>query len=167
VFPGNRFVSSSLLFVEPRVFILEIRIIFSRGGGGFQNTYSKATCLYRFQWFYRRTCSHTGNMYRFSCFIQNTCSQAASLYHVRFFCRSTCSYTGSLEYLFSYWTFVPFTLGGFPERLFSCSFFLGDFRSIFSHTCSLHRFSFFFQGMCSQVTSLYRFQGIDIEMRPR
>ena len=34
VFPGNRFVSSSLLFVEPRVLILEIRIIFSRGGGG-------------------------------------------------------------------------------------------------------------------------------------
>ena len=34
VFPGYRFVSSSLVFVEPRVLILEIRIIFRWGGGG-------------------------------------------------------------------------------------------------------------------------------------
>ena len=56
------------------------------------------------------------------------------MYRVRWFCPSMCSYTGSLEYMFSYWTFVPFTLGGFPEHLFPHSFFLGVFRSIFSHT---------------------------------
>jgi hypothetical protein len=33
--------------------------------------------------------------------------------------------------MFSYWTFVPFTLGGFPEHLFSYSFFWEFFGASF------------------------------------
>jgi hypothetical protein len=36
-----------------------------------------------------------------------------------------------LQYLFSYWTFVPFTLGIFPEHLFSHIFFCGVFGASF------------------------------------
>jgi hypothetical protein len=53
------------------------------------------------------------------------------LYRGRWFCPSTCSYTESLEYVFSYWTFVPFTLGGFPEHLFSYIFFWEFFGASF------------------------------------
>ena len=48
-------------------------------------------------------------------------------------CRSTCSNSGSLEYLFSYWTCVPFTLGGFPEHLFSYNFFWFFSEHLFSY----------------------------------
>jgi hypothetical protein len=48
-------------------------------------------------------------------------------------CRSTCSNSGSLEYLFSYWTCVPFTLGGFPEHLFSYNLFCFFSEHLFSY----------------------------------
>ena len=48
-------------------------------------------------------------------------------------CRSTCSNSGSLEYLFSYWTCVPFTLGGFPEHLFSYNLFWFFSEHLFSY----------------------------------
>jgi hypothetical protein len=152
VLSGYKFVSSSLIFVGARVFILENRIIFTCFF--LQNTCSQAKYLHRLHWFlsehvfsYWKLVSFLAVLFRTRVPMLQVCIVFAG------FCRSTCSYTGSLEYLFSYWTFVPFTLGGF--------------RSIFSHTLSLYRFSWFFQGMCSQATSLHRFQLVDIEIWPR
>ena len=48
VFPGYTFVSSSMVFVGPRILILDIRIVLS---WGVKKTCSQSTYLYRFHWF--------------------------------------------------------------------------------------------------------------------
>ena len=118
---------SWMVFIGSRVFILEIRIVFS--WGIFRTRVPRLHVCIVLIYFYWNTCSPTGNLYCFSCIFRRCVPKLHVCIVFTDFCRSTCSrstcfFTERLfrlrwEFFWSTCSHIGFLEGRFSEHLFS------------------------------------------------
>ena len=98
--------------------------------------------------------TNTGYLNRFRCvfcFCLSSCSHTGSLHSVQLFVVFFIFFA-LLEFLFSYWTFAPFTLFFFPAHLFSYRFSVVFSEHLFSYL----KFEWFLAAFCrAGVPRLY------------